>query len=227
MAQAGKRHAFILGGTGAVGQQLSRHLCAKAKFLKIHMPVRSEPTFTHKKIIVHPFESLYRPWELDVSISDFFYCFGSTLKKAGDKNTFRELELSVAHEALMVAKQTGAERFYLVSAQGVDPHSMVAYLRVKAEVEKVLKDHAFRSFYVYRPCLLIAERQELRLGELVAQKTSRPFMGLMQRYWPTRAPIEATQVAQAMVVDALQGDEGFFVRENRQILELAALHREE
>ena len=45
----------------------------------------------------------------------------------------------------------------------------------------------------------------------------------MQRYLPGRAPVQADQVARAMVTDALKGDEGLFVRENRQIIELASL----
>ena len=220
---AGKRHAFILGGTGAVGQQLLRHLVESEKFNKIHAPTRRELSSTHKKIQTHDYADFYHPWQLDASITDFFYCFGSTLKKAGDHEKFRELELNTAHQALVVAKQTGVRRFYLVSAQGVDPHSWIAYLRVKAEVEKILKDHHFQAFFIYRPSLLLAERPELRVGELVAQKTLKPLTGLFQRYFPGRAPVQADQVARAMMSDALKGDEGLFVRENRQIIELAIL----
>jgi len=110
-----------------------------------------------------------------------------------------------------------------VSVQGVSPQSMVPYLKVKAEVEKVLKNHAFQALYVYRPSLLIAAREELRLTELVLQRVSRPMLPILQRYIPGRAPVRAEQVAQAMLVDALQGEEGHFVRENRQIIELASL----
>lgn len=227
MGQGGKRHAFILGGTGAVGQQLLRRLVEADKFAKVHAPARRELGIAHKKLVTHPFDSLFRPWQLDVQVTDFFYCFGSTLKKAGDKTQFRELELSVANEALMVAKQTGVQRFYLISAQGVAPNSVVHYLRVKAEVEKILKNHSFRAFFLYRPSLLIAPREELRLGELIAQRTMGPVTSIMQRYWPARAPIHADQVAKAMLVDALKGDEGFYVRENRNIIELAAVSTKE
>lgn len=227
MGQGGKRHAFILGGSGAVGQQLLRRVLEMDKFSKIHAPTRRDLGIKHKKLITHPFESFYRPWQLDAQVTDFFYCFGTTLKKAGDKAQFRELELSVAHEALVVAKQTGAQRFYLISAQGVVPNSSIHYLKVKAEVEKILKDHAFRAFFLYRPSLLIAPREELRLGELVAQRTLRPIMPILQRYWPTRAPIKADQVAKAMLVDALKGDEGLYIRENKNIIELAQVSRQE
>lgn len=227
MGQGGKRHAFILGGSGAVGQQLLKRVLELDKFSKVHAPTRRDLGVSHKKLVSHPFDSLYKPWQLDVQVSDFFYCFGSTLKKAGDKQQFRELELSVAHEALVVAKQTGAQRFYLVSAQGVAPNSAIHYLKVKAEVEKILKNHSFRAFFLYRPALLIAPRAEVRLGELVAQRTLRPVMPLLQRYWPTRAPVEANQVAKAMLVDALKGDEGLYVRENKNIIELAQVSGEE
>ncbi len=218
-----KRHAFILGGTGAVGQQVLAQLLASEKFAKLHVPTRRPLELTHKKLIHYDFAEFYRPWKLEAQVNDFFYCFGSTQKKAGDAQKFRELELRVAHEALVVAKQMGARRFYLVSSRGVDPQSLSAYLRTKAEVEKVLKDHYFQAFYVYRPSLLIAPRTELRPAELVAQKTLAPLKSPLQRYLPNVAPVEAEQVARAMVLDALRGDEGYFVRENRQIIELASL----
>ncbi len=223
MAQLGKRHAFILGGTGAVGQQLLRHLTDSDKFHQLHVPARRALAMEHAKIRHYPFDEFYRPWQLDHEVTDFFYCFGSTLKKAGDKDKFRELELHTAHQALVVAKQTGVRHLYLVSAQGVAPHSWLHYLRVKAEVEKILKDHLFHAFFIYRPSLLLAPREELRVGELVAQKTLSPLTGVLQRYLPTRAPVQADQVARAMMADALKGDEGLFVRENRQIIELASL----
>jgi uncharacterized protein YbjT (DUF2867 family) len=226
MGNAGKRHAFILGATGAVGQQLLRRLVESDKFAKIHAPTRRGPGVEHKKIIPHAFEEIYRPWKLDVQVSDFFYCFGSTLKSAGSQEEFRRIELSIAHEALLVAKQTGVKRFYLVSAQGVGPQSLIPYLRTKAEVEKILKNHSFQSFFLYRPSLLITAREELRVGELVAQRALRPMLPLLQRYLAGRAPVKVEQVAQAMLVDALKGEEGMFVRENRNIIELASLDSE-
>ncbi|MBY0516676.1 MAG: hypothetical protein K2P81_07205 [Bacteriovoracaceae bacterium] len=221
MAGPGKRHAFILGGTGAVGQQLLRHLVDSDKFTKIHAPTRRPLGIEHKKIIPHEYSEFFKPWQLDVAVNDFFYCFGSTLKKAGDHDKFREIELHTAHEALVVAKQTGVRRFYLVSSQGVSPQSMVFYLRVKAEVEKILKDHYFQAFFIYRPSLLLSPRPEVRMGELIAQKLLKPLTAPLQRYLPSKAPVQADQVARAMLTDAIKGDEGLFIRENRQIIELA------
>ena len=97
MSAANKRHAFILGATGAVGQQLLRHLVDSDKFSKVHVPTRRKLSIEHKKIVNYDFAEFYRPWKLDAQLTDFFYCFGSTLKKAGDQDKFRELELRVAH----------------------------------------------------------------------------------------------------------------------------------
>lgn len=218
-----KRHAFILGATGAVGQQLLRHLVDSDKFSKIHLPLRRELDLKSKKIVSYPFEKFFKPWELDQNISDFFYCFGSTLKQAGSLEAFRDLELSIAHQALVVAKQVQARRFYLVSAKGVEPQSYYAYLRVKSEVEKVLKDHLFQAFYVYRPSLILTPRRELRVMELVAQKILSPLRSPLQNYLPQSAPVSAEQIARAMVFDALSGEEGSFIRENKQIIELSKI----
>jgi uncharacterized protein YbjT (DUF2867 family) len=218
-----KRHGFILGATGAVGQQLLRQLIDSDKFFKLHLPVRSEIDQKSKKIVTYPFEKFFRPWELDQNITDFFYCFGSTLKQAGSFEAFRDLELSIAHQALVVAKQVQARRFYLISAKGVDPQSFYGYLRVKSEVEKVLKDHLFQAFYVYRPSLILAPRRELRVMELVAQRVLSPLRSPLQNYLPQSAPVSAEQISRAIVFDALSGEEGSFIRENKQIIELSKL----
>ncbi len=218
-----KRQAFILGATGAVGQQLLRQLVDSDKFSKLHVPLRSDLNLKSKKIHQYPFETFFRPWELDQNVTDFFYCFGSTLKEAGSPEAFKDLELSVAHQALVVAKQIQARRFYLISAKGVDPQSFSAYLRLKSEVEKVLKDHLFQSFYIYRPSLILTPRKELRLMELMAQKCLSPLKSPLQNYLPNSAPLSAEQIAKAMVFDALSGEEGSYIRENKQIIELSKL----
>lgn len=222
MAQT-KRHAFILGSTGAVGQQLLRQLNDSDKFAKIHIPLRSEIELKSKKVVTYPYQDFYRSWNLDQSVQDFFYCFGSTLKRAGNHEAFKDLELTTAHQALVVAKQLQARRFYLVSAKGVEPQSFYAYLRVKSEVEKILKDHLFQAFFIYRPSLILAPRKELRLMELMAQKCLSPLKKPLQNYLPNKAPVSAEQIAKAMLLDALSGDEGNFVRENKQIIELSRL----
>jgi uncharacterized protein YbjT (DUF2867 family) len=223
---APKRSAFILGATGAVGQQLMRYLCDSEKFSQIHAPTRKLITIEHKKISHYPFQNFYKPWELEAGVTDFFYCFGSTLKKAGSQEKFKEMELSMAHQALVVAKQTGARRFYLVSARGVEPNSMYFYLKIKSEVEKILKDHLFQGLFIYRPSLILAPREELRVMELIAQKTMWPVRNILQKYTPSISPVSAEQIARAMMTDALSGDEGVFHRENRQIIELSKLVEE-
>lgn len=218
-----KRHAFILGSTGAVGQQLLRHLNNSDKFAKIHVPTRSELVLKSKKIVKYAYQDFYRSWNLDSPVHDFFYCFGSTLKQSGSPEAFKDLELTTAHQALVVAKQLQVRRFYLVSAKGVEPQSFYAYLRVKSEVEKILKDHLFQAFFIYRPSLILAPRKELRMMELVAQKCLSPLRRPLQNYLPNKAPVSAEQIAKAMISDALNGDEGSFVRENKQIIELSKI----
>jgi hypothetical protein len=62
--------------------------------------------------------------------------------------------------------------------------------------------------------------------ELMAQKTLGPMHKLLQRYFPSSAPVQAEQIAKAMLSDALSSEEGVFIRENKQIIELAQLIKE-
>jgi hypothetical protein len=221
-----QKRAFVLGGSGATGLEVIKFLIEDKTYGKVFVPTRKELDLKHQKIHYLPFESIFKPWEFNETIDEFFYCFGSTKHKAGSVEAFKKLEIKIAHQALWLAKELKIKNFFLMSSQGVHPLSMVAYLQVKAEVEKIIKDHHFPSLYIYRPNLLLTPRKEKRWGELIAQKMSSPFAKWWQRYWPKTAPIRVDQVARTMMYDAHHPESGFHIRDNKQILELSILYKE-
>lgn len=226
MGQGNRRSAFLLGGSGAVGTQVLGRLLAQEKFNMIHLPLRKESAVEHKKIKNYQFEKFFQVSNFNTPVTDFFYCFGSTLKQAGSKEEFRRLELSVAHQSLLVAKALQVKRFYLVSSQGADPHATFFYSRVKAEVEKIIRDHQFESLFIYRPALLVTKREHFRLGEAVAQNTLGLAHSILQKYFPASAPLRTEQLAQAIMVDVENYQTGHYIRENKNILELCVLSKE-
>jgi uncharacterized protein YbjT (DUF2867 family) len=220
-----KRHALVLGSSGAVGKELVTRLNEEKVFTKIHMPLRNTQAFEKsKKCSPYPFDHFYYPQRMQDHMDDFFYCFGSTLRNAGTKELFRDLEISIAHRALVVAKQLKVKRFFLVSSKGSHPDSWTFYLKVKAEVEKILLDHKYQALFIYRPSLLLTHRKDFRFGEYMAQKTLSPLSPVLQSYFGRIAPVRTTQLADAILADARSTQEGVFIRENKQILELAGVH---
>jgi uncharacterized protein YbjT (DUF2867 family) len=219
--RSNKRHALIVGASGAVGQQLLQQLISSPLYEMIHAPVRTELNHSDSKLKTYPFHQFLFEANEVLRVDDIFYCFGSTQKKAGSREKFRNIELSVAHALQLLAKRCQVQRFFLISSHGVDPASMFAYLRVKADVEKIIQDHHFHNLFIYRPQLIIAKRDEFRMGEAIAQFFMKPIKGLFQRFFPEYAPVSALQIAQAMMSDAQGQDQGLMIRENKNIIELA------
>jgi uncharacterized protein YbjT (DUF2867 family) len=111
------------------------------------------------------------------------------------------------------AQRAGATQFLVVSAVGADPAARVFYSRVKGEVEADLRQLAFPRLQIFRPSLLLGERAEFRLGERVATwfapVAGVALVGGLRRY----LPIQAADVARAMVRVAQEGPLGVNVFE--------------
>lgn len=220
-----KREAFVIGASGATGTELLQLMVNDKSYSTIHVPHRKTLKVESAKIKTYEFEKIYEPWEIKAQVDDLFYCFGSTQDKAGGKDAFADLEIKVAHQVLWLAKELKVKNFYLVSAKGIKPHLLKGYFKVKAEVEKIIKDHQFNSLYIYRPSLLLTNRDERRVLEFMAQKISAPVAPWWQRYWPGNAPVRVDQLAKTMLYDAQHSENGIHIRENKNILELSLLYQ--
>lgn len=127
-----------------------------------------------------------------------FCCLGSTIKKAGSQEAFFRID----HDYILsFAKACKADSFLLVSALGADPNSKIFYNQVKGKTEEDLKKIGFKNLIIFRPSLLIGERQESRPGESVAQFFS-PFLSFILP--KTVRPITGKKVAKSMMDWALK-----------------------
>lgn len=58
-----------------------------------------------------------------------------------------------------LAKQGGCKDFHLVTAQGSNKNSWFLYPKTKGLVEQEVTDMAFNRLSIYRPGLLLCERE--------------------------------------------------------------------
>ncbi len=147
------------------------------------------------------------PW----AAADHVFCaLGTTIRQAGSRAAFREVDLKYPVALARAALLLGARHFLLVSAVGAAPGSRVFYNRVKGEVEAAIAALGFRSVTVARPSLLLGPRPEPRVGEQVGK-----ILGLLAP--PRWRPVAAARVARALV-DAAKADlAGLRVIENRDL----------
>ena len=143
--------------------------------------------------------------------SDWVFCaLGTTMKKAGSREAFRRVDYDYPLAIARAALAQGARHFLLVSAMGANARSPIFYNRVKGELEEALQGLGYASLTIARPSLLLGERKEWRAGEEIAKRVGWLF--------PSRSrPVQASQVALALVRAAHEGRRGARLLENPEL----------
>jgi len=212
------RTALLFGATGLVGGHCLDLLLADEIYGKVITIGRRNIDRDHPKLEHHSidFERLIDYVDY-IAAEDVFCCLGTTIKKAGSQEAFRKVDFTYPHELAKIAKSNGAEQFLLVSSIGADAKSSIFYNRVKGELEEAIRRIPFDAFQIFRPSLLLGEREETRLGEQVAEKVlgtlSFLFIGPLAKY----KPIHASTVAAAMVRIAKAQPRGVNIYESSKI----------
>jgi uncharacterized protein YbjT (DUF2867 family) len=215
------RTALIAGATGLVGRHTVQQLVASHRYQEVVAIGRRPVTLEHPKLrqMVVDFDDL--GGAASMAADDVFCCLGTTMRKAGNREAFRRVDLEYPLRLATVALAHGASQYLLVSSIGANPASRSFYLRVKGELERALRDLLFRRLSVFRPALLLGPRAELRWGErlgAIVFRGARPlFVGPFRKY----RPIEANTVARAMVKVAEAGTDGYRVVESDEIAAIA------
>lgn len=214
--------ALVLGATGLVGTQLVKELGNSKIYSEIHLLTRSEMKFTDPKCIGHvvyldnlsEYDNLFK-------VSDVFICLGTTIKKAKSKEAFRKVDYDYVIEAAKMAKTANAEKLLVITAMGANSKSKFFYSRVKGDVEGTLKYLELNTVHIFRPSLLLGERQEFRAGEkisgLISTFAKYIFVGPVRPY---RA-IHANKVAAAMYAAAQTTAKGYHFYNSDEIEKLA------
>lgn len=194
------RIALIAGASGLVGRHCLTLLLQSDRYERvISVGRRSLPT-NHPKLrqVTVDFERL-PDVEVQLRADDVFCCLGTTIKKAGSKAKFHQVDFQYVVELARLAADQGAEQFLVVSALGASAKSRVFYNRVKGQMEQAVKQMPFRSVHILQPSVLLGNRQESRPMEkfaaLVMQGLGFMMIGRFRRY----RPIAARKVAQAML----------------------------
>lgn len=213
-----KRSALIVGATGLVGNELLHILLHSDTYEHIKVLVRNPLSIKHDKLtqVVVNFDELNK-YEVEFNVHDVFCCLGTTIKKAGSQAAFKKVDFEYPILAAKLAKNQGAQQFVIVSAIGANAQSNIFYSRVKGEVEEALKQIQFASLHIFRPSLLLGSRKEFRFGEKAAAIIIPIFSPLLAGKLNKYKPIQAKQVAQAMVQNAIKIRSGEFEYEWKQM----------
>ena len=136
------KNAIVIGATGLVGQRLIEQLNLLADCEKITVVVRREnPDFSKfQKVEQFVLDDFLLLNDQDVSgYTHAFSCLGTTIKKAGSKEAFYNIDFEInAHFAdLFEMTET---HLLLVSAMGAKASSPIFYNQVKGELEDYIQN---------------------------------------------------------------------------------------
>jgi uncharacterized protein YbjT (DUF2867 family) len=208
------RSIAVVGATGLVGSECLRLLLEHPAYDRVvalaRRPLETMGS-TSSKLQAHviDFDRLASYGTL-LAVDQILCGLGTTIKKAGSQPAFRKVDFEYPCEIAQLGYAKGARHFLLVSALGANAKSSVFYNRVKGDLEEAVLGLPYRSHTIIRPSLLVGERAETRLGEIVGAKLG--FL-VPKKYKPVRA----TDVARALVAAAVEDSPGTKIIESVDI----------
>ncbi|XP_041790598.1 oxidoreductase HTATIP2 [Chelmon rostratus] len=215
------KSCFVLGASGETGRLLLQELLECNIFSKITLIGRRLLTFEDKA-----YENLAQEVvdfeKLDDHAAAFqghdvgYCCLGTTRAKAGAEG-FVRVDHDYVLKSAELAKSGGCTQFHLESSRGADKNSNFLYLQVKGQVEADIEALGFDRYAIYRPGVLLVDRQESRPGEWMARK----FFSALSAVGSTSMSIPIQVVAKAMVSNTLlQPEQKTEILENKAIAQL-------
>ncbi|HEY4431160.1 MAG TPA: oxidoreductase [Paenibacillus sp.] len=213
------RIAMVLGATGLVGKAVTEELLNRDGWGEVRVLVRTPLAIEHPKLkqIVVDWENLANYTESFEGVHSIFSCLGTTIKKAGSQEKFERVDLHYPLDAAAIAKSQGVKQFLTVSSIGANAKSRNFYSRTKGRAEAGLIAIGFPGLHLFRPSLLLGQREEFRLGERVAAGLMKTLDFIKVGKAAQYRAIAGTTVARAMVNIASADTQGLHIYTNEVI----------
>jgi uncharacterized protein YbjT (DUF2867 family) len=143
-----------------------------------------------------------------VSAEAALCCLGTTIRQAGSRERFREVDVEAVLAFARAAKAANARRFVVISSVGANPASRNFYLRTKGEMEEELEAMGFESLDILQPSMLLGWRAQMRPLELLGQGFMPLVNPLLGGKYDAYRAISARTVGTAMLGATRSGRRG-------------------
>lgn len=198
--------SLVVGATGLVGSHVLKQLALVEESPIAVLRRRPNDLPDNVLTIEVDFEDLLTSGDLP-HCDHLYLCLGTTIKVAGNQEAFKKVDFDYCLGIAQMAAKSGASVISLVSSVGANAKSKNFYLRTKGQLEEAIKLLNFSRINIYRPGLLIGDRQETRTaekaGELLSKLIDPLLVGSLSKYRSVKGEV----LAQTMVRQA-KGDDG-------------------
>jgi len=192
---------LLLGASGLVGRYALVQTLSLPEISHVVAPSR-KPLNPHNKLtnpVTDRLPSLVAElpaWDVDGLIC----CIGTTIKKAGSQEAFREVDYVLPLMFAKAARMCGATAMGLVTAIGASSDSRFYYAKTKGDLETDVMAIGFPSLTIVRPSIIGGKRDEFRFAESAVLRMSKilgPMLPKKLRISP--APNIATALIDGIV----------------------------
>jgi uncharacterized protein YbjT (DUF2867 family) len=209
-----KKTALLAGATGLIGSALLPMLLASERYAKVIVVGRRPVAMQHPKLTQVTTElGQLEAERLRLIADDVYCCLGTTMRQAGSKEAFYEVDFLYVVKLAAVTAANFAAQFLVVSAIGADTEAYFYYSKVKGEMEEAVRQMPFRAIHIFRPSLLLGARTKPRLGERLSGLVLKLIGPLLRGSWQKYRAITDVAVARAMLQAAKEDGGGVRVHE--------------
>lgn len=194
------KKALIFGASGLIGSHLLEMLLADPDYEQVTVVVRKKLPVQHAKLkmLIGDFNSV-ASLKSELIADDVFIALGTTKKTTPDQTQYYQVDHDYPVLAAKLALENGAKWVGLVSAVGADARSTVFYVRTKGEAERDIEALGYPKTGIFRPSMLLGNRQENRPMERAFMSFWPKLNPLLQGSWNRYRGIDVQVVAAAMI----------------------------
>jgi uncharacterized protein YbjT (DUF2867 family) len=216
--------AVVIGATGMIGNLLTQRLLKHPGFSKVRVLIRRPLSYEHPRLEVQVVD-FDDPNDIQSKLGTGDCIFSSigTTQKAVDRDEalYWKIDHDIPVHTATLGMAAGFHTFLLVSSVRANAKSTNFYIQLKGLVEKDILAINYRSTHIFRPSLLMGKRAEKRFAEGIFQSIMKPLapvmVGTLQKY----RPVEAEDIAKAMIAAANMQEPGNHIYEYKEIMQLA------
>jgi len=207
----------LFGASGLIGSYLLKYLLKDSEVHLINIISRKPFYLKHDKInnIVIDFTDL-NSFSICTKKSDaVFVSIGTTMAKVnGNKSEYRKIDFDIIFNIAKACKKNSVKNLLFVSSLGADSNASSFYLSLKGDIEDAVEKLKLTSTSIFRPSVLLGNRNEARFMERIAQL----IMSYLIIFIPSKyKPIDADIVAKSMVNTSKNPKPGFNLYHYKEI----------
>lgn len=214
-----KYTALILGSNGLIGSELLTQLQEKEEYEKVYAISRKPLNLDPPKIInILADQNTIEERLIDVDFDHLYICIGTTKKKTPNQDEYFSIDHDYPLSVAKIAKKRSCRSVAVVSSVGANENSSHFYLQTKGKLEQSLIRLSFEKLHIFRPSLLLGNRNEKRRGEDIG-KVFMKFLGVfcigpLKKY----KGISAKKVSKSMIFNSLNNEKGVFIHTYKDIV---------